>query len=179
MIGNKLRAILDILTHRHCYIIPMHGKMTDDEIVKTAFNQVCAHYLGRNIKDWESRTEDSLQARCDMMSTALHDKNVIMLSENDGKYSIMRDCDTSERVDELMNLCPPEEEEKEETDDANNLITDKELEVGTICPYDTSKKVRVGSNACWQCPAYRAILNRGKYILCDRRITSECTLNGK
>lgn len=171
----KLRAICDILTHRHCYIIPMHGKMTDDEIVENAFNHVCAHYLGRNIKGWEPRTKDSLQARCDMMSTALHDKNVIMMSEHDGEYSIMRDCDTSDKVGELMSICLPEEE----ADNVNDLLTDAKLKVGTVCRYDTFGKVKVGSNACWQCPAYRATLDRGRYVLCDNAITADMTLNGK
>ncbi len=101
---NKFKAIISILTHRHCYIIPMYGKMTEEEIVEQAFNTTCVHYLGRSCEGWKGKSPESLQARFDMIRTALHDKNVIMVSEHDGEYYVMRDCDTSDRVDELMSL---------------------------------------------------------------------------
>lgn len=175
MIRNKLMAIWDILTHRHGYIIPMHGDMTEDEVIKNAFNHICVHYLGRNIKGWNPRTNDALQARCDMMSTALHDKNVIMLSEHNGEYSIMRDCDTPDRVDELMSIRLPD---KVEGDGNDGLLAPAKLAVGRACPYDTFGMTKVGSNACWRCPAFRAFLDGVKYVLCDNAVTEDMTLNG-
>lgn len=173
---NKIKAIINILTHRHSYIITMDGRMTDEEIVEQAFNTVCVHYLGQNCKGWKGKSPESLQARCDMIRSALHDRNLIMLSEHDGKYYVMRDCDIPERVDELMSLCLPDEEDGEVDYD---LLAAAKLVVGRACPYDTFGATKVGSNACWQCPAYRATLDRGKRVLCDNAITADMTLNGK
>ena len=110
------------MTHKHVYLLPFDGEMTDDEVLKQAYNTITIQFLAKNCEGWKGKTQDDLEARVEMIKSAMHDKNVIMLSEHEGTYSIMRSVESEAMIDKLIakNLPAEEAEKQDEEDEENN-----------------------------------------------------------
>lgn len=108
-----------VMTHKHVYLIPFHGEMTEDEVTEQALNITLLHYLAKNCEGWKGKTQDDLEARMEMIKSSIHDKNVIMLSEHEGKYYTSRSVESEEMIDNLIarNLTTEEAEEQDKEDE--------------------------------------------------------------
>lgn len=83
--------------------------MTTKQLSEEVLNAGCIMFLGQHCEDL--RKGSNLQARADMVKAALNDNNVTMATEQDGKYYIIRDCESEDMVDTLNNLELKEEQQ--------------------------------------------------------------------
>ena len=99
---KRIKTAIRVLTHRHCFCLTYNCKMTNKQLSEEVLNAGCIMFLGHHCNDL--RKGANLYARADMVKAALNDNNVTMQTEQDGKYYIIRDCESEEMVNTLNNL---------------------------------------------------------------------------
>lgn len=137
---RKLYMTFQVMTHKHVYLIPFHGEMTEDEVTEQALNITLLHYLAKRCEGWKGKTQDDLEARMEMIKSAMSDKNVIMLSEHEGKYYTSRSVESSEMADKLAANCFTTEEAEEQDKEDNEPKVGDSIVVGVPVKVAESKE---------------------------------------
>lgn len=99
---KRIKTAAQVLTHRHCFCLTYNTRMSHAQLSEEVLNAGCIMFLAHHCK--ELRKGANLYARADMVKAALSDNNVTMQTEQEGKYYIIRDCESEQMVDTLNNL---------------------------------------------------------------------------